>query len=79
MPSCYSSGLLHSIRRLQGPEPPLPPHSIAPSITRVRANSMRYYKPMLYTAMAVIYASLGFRVFRLSYISNKVGQQRRPG
>ena len=40
---------------------------------------MRYYKPMLYTAMTVIYASLGFRIFRLSYISNQVGQQRRPG
>lgn len=37
---------------------------------------MNYYKPMLYSAMAVIYASLGFRLFRLSYVSRQVGQQK---
>lgn len=37
---------------------------------------MKYYKPMLYSAMAIIYASLGFRFFRLSYISNQIGGQK---
>ena len=37
---------------------------------------MRYYKPMLYSVVAIIYASLGFRIFRLSFISHQLGKQR---
>lgn len=36
----------------------------------------RYYKPMLYSAVATIYASLGFRIFRLSYMSHQLGKRR---
>jgi len=38
---------------------------------------MRFYKPMLYSAVAIIYASLGFRIFRLAYISHQLGKQRK--
>ena len=38
-------------------------------------SNMRYYKPMMYSAVVIIYASLGFRIFRLSYISQQLGQQ----
>jgi hypothetical protein len=37
---------------------------------------MRYYKPMFYSAAAIIYTSLGFRIFRFSYISNQIRQQK---
>jgi hypothetical protein len=30
---------------------------------------MRYYKPLLYSAITIIYASFAFRVFRLGLIS----------
>lgn len=42
------------------------------------APSMKYYKPMLYSAVAIVYASLGFRVFRLSYVSHQMGKERVP-
>lgn len=36
----------------------------------------RYYKPMLYSAVVIIYAFLGFCFFRLSYISHQRGKRR---
>lgn len=50
---------------------PFPTH-----IKHCHVIAMKYYKLMLYSAMAIIYASLGFRIFRLSYISNQVGQRK---
>lgn len=56
------------------------PLSSSPSPDMKAVSNMskmtRYYKPMLYSAVVIIYASLGFRIFRLSYISHQLGKRR---
>jgi hypothetical protein len=39
---------------------------------------MKYYKPLFYSAITIIYASLTFRVLRLGLLPRMISQKRDP-
>jgi hypothetical protein len=39
---------------------------------------MQYYKPLLYSTVAVLYASFAFRVVRLGLLPRMITQEREP-
>jgi hypothetical protein len=39
---------------------------------------MKYYKPLLYSAVSIIYVSFAFRVVRLALIPRMISQKREP-
>ena len=41
--------------------------------------NMKYYKPLVISAATIIYASAGFRLFRLCYIAKNVGITQKLG